>query len=266
MVSGVAGALGTLQFTNASTADDAIISTNAFGQTIFTGNSTGGLARFITNAGGVVDFSGTIGSAGNNRITAGSIEGAGTYNLGGNTLIVGLNSLSTTVSGTINDGGTSGGTGASLVKVGGGTLVLSGANTYTGLTAVLGGTLQLGNGGTSGSILGNVFNDTTFAVNRSDTYTFGGVIVGGGAFEQIGPGTTILTGNSPYTGGTTISAGTLQLGNGGTSGSIVGDVVDNGTLRRSTAPTPTFGGVISGTGACAAERHRHHHPHRRQHL
>jgi len=249
VVSGIAGALGTLQFNNSSTADDATIITNAFGQTIFSGNSTGGFARFITNAGGLVDFSGTSGPAGNNRVTAGSIEGAGTYNLGANQLRVGINGLSTTVSGTINDGGMSGGTGASMVKVGDGTLLLTGANTYTGLTAVLGGTLQLGDGGTTGSILGNVFNAATFRINRSDTYTFGGVIVGGGAFVQMGPGTTVFTGHSFYTGGTTISAGTLQLGNGGTSGGIIGDVLNNGTLAVNRSDTLTLRGVISGTGA-----------------
>ncbi len=78
--------------------------------------------------------------------------------------------------------------GASLVKVGDGTLILSGTNTYTGLTAVLGGMLQLGDGGTSGSILGNVITDATFAINRSDTYTFGGLIEGDGSFVQMGPG------------------------------------------------------------------------------
>jgi len=246
-VSGVSGALGTLQFSNASTADDAVIKTHAFGQTIFSGNSAPGLARFITDAGGVVDFSGTSGSAGNNRITAGSIEGAGTYNLGANTFIVGLNRLSTTVSG--NDGGLSGGSGASLIKLGAGTLILSGNNTYTGLTAVLNGTLQLGDGGTSGSILGNVFNHTTFAINRSDTYTFGGSIVGDGTFVQMGLGTTILTGNSLYTGGTTISAGTLQLGNGGTSGSIIGDVTNQGVLAINRSDSLTLSGVISGARA-----------------
>ena len=249
VVSGVAGALGTLQFTGSSTADDATIRTNAFGQTIFSGNSNPGLARFITDAGGVVDLSGTSGSAGNNRITAASIEGAGTYNLGSNLLEVGLNGLSTTVSGTINDGGISGGSGASLVKVGDGTLILSGNNTYTGLTAVLGGKLQLGDGGASGSILGNVFVHTALAVNRSDTYTYAGRIIGAGSFEQMGPGTTVLTGNSLYFGGTTISAGTLQLGNGGTSGSIIGDVVDNGTFAINRSDTYSFGGAISGSGA-----------------
>ena len=40
----------------------------------------------------------------------------------------------------------------------------------------------------------------------------------------------MLTGANTYTGGTTISAGTLQIGNGGTTGSIAGNVTDNGTL------------------------------------
>src|SRR5262249_5988598 len=76
-------------------------------------------------------------------------------------------------------------------------------------------TLQLGNGGASGSIAGNVTNNGTFAINRSDTFTFGGIISGSGAFQQNGAGTTIFTAANTYTGGTTINAGTLQLGSGG---------------------------------------------------
>ena len=56
-------------------------------------------------------------------MTAGSIEGAGTYELGSKALTVGSNNLSTEVSGTIVDGGV-GGTGGSLIKVGTGTLTL----------------------------------------------------------------------------------------------------------------------------------------------
>jgi autotransporter-associated beta strand protein len=51
--------------------------------------------------------------------------------------------------------------------------------------------------------------------------------------------------NNTYTGGTTISAGTLQVGNGFTTGSIVGDVIDNGTLAFNRANTLSFGGTIS---------------------
>ena len=54
------------------------------------------------------------------------------------------------------------------------------------------------------------------------------MISGTGTVTKLGAGTLTLTGDSTYTGGTTISAGTLPLGNGGTTGSVVGDIVDNG--------------------------------------
>ena len=113
-----------------------------------------------------------------------------------------------------------------------------------------GSTLQLGNGGASGSITGNVLDNGTFAINRSDSFTFGNEISGTGALQQNGTGTLILTGANTYTGVTTISAGsTLQLGNGGASGSITGDVLDNGTFAINDPAGFTFGNVISGTGA-----------------
>ncbi|MFP6560442.1 autotransporter outer membrane beta-barrel domain-containing protein [Paraburkholderia sp. B3] len=136
-----------------------------------------------------------------------------------------------------------------LTKQGAGTLTLTDDNTYTGGTTIAAGTLQLGNGGTSGSILGNIADNGTLAFDRSDSVAFGGTVSGTGAVDQIGTGTTILTANNTYTGGTTISAGTLQLGNGGTSGSILGNVADNGTLAFDRSDSFTFGGTVSGTGA-----------------
>src|SRR5262245_17754070 len=100
----------------------------------------------------------------------------------------------------------------SLTKAGSGTLIPTGSSTYTGGTTITGGTLQLGDGGANGSIVGNVTNNGTFAINRSDTFTFGGVISGSGAFQQNGTGTTIFTAANTYTGGTIINAGRLQLG------------------------------------------------------
>ena len=72
-----------ISFLGASTAGTATITTNTGGETSFAGTSTGDEARFITNAGGTVDISNlTAGSV----MTAGSIEGAGTHNLGANAL------------------------------------------------------------------------------------------------------------------------------------------------------------------------------------
>ena len=93
--------------------------------------------------------------------------------------------------------------------------MLTGANSYTGGTTISAGTLQLGNGGTTGSIVGDVTDNGTLAFNRSDAITFGGVVSGTGSLTQLGAGTTTLTGTNTYTGGTTISAGRLQLGDGG---------------------------------------------------
>jgi outer membrane autotransporter protein len=136
-----------------------------------------------------------------------------------------------------------------LIKNGIGTWTLDESFIYGGGTTITAGTLQLGNGGTSGSIVGNVVDNGTLVFNRSDIVTFPGVISGTGSVTQAGSGTTILTGDNIYGGGTTITAGTLQLGNGGTSGSIVGNVVDNGTLvfNRS-GDKKTFNGLVSGTG------------------
>ena len=93
-----------------------------------------------------------------------------------------------------------------------GTTILTGANTYTGGTTISAGTLQLGNGGMSGSITGNVTNNRIFAINRSDAFSFGGVISGSGAFQQNGTGTTTLTAANSYSGATNVNAGSLRAG------------------------------------------------------
>jgi autotransporter-associated beta strand protein len=136
----------------------------------------------------------------------------------------------------------------SFTKDGPGALMLTGANTYGGGTMIAAGTLQLGNGAASGSILGNVVNNSVFAIDRSDIYTFAGNISGTGAFQQLGSGTTILTGTNTYSGGTTISGGTLQIGNGSTTGSIAGSVVNNSTFNIFNANTAGIATITNNLG------------------
>lgn len=101
-----------------------------------------------------------------------------------------------------------------LVKTDTGTLVLSGDNTYTGGTTVSGGTLQIGDGGTTGSIQGDVTNNGSLAFSRSDDVTFGGVVSGSGKLVQAGTGTLTLTGSNTYTGGTLVQSGILEVVSG----------------------------------------------------
>ncbi|MDT2023905.1 autotransporter-associated beta strand repeat-containing protein [Methylocella sp. CPCC 101449] len=221
-----------MYFSDTSTAGSATI--NNYASTYFSGSSTGGNATIVNNLGGTIDFSGTSGPNGDHKISAGSIAGEGNYILGANELTVGSNNSSTEVAGIIS------GVGGSLVKTGTGTLILSGANTYTGATRIAGGILQIGNGGSTGSIAGDVINDSVLAFNRTGTLTLSGNISGSGEVRQIGPGSTTLTGTNSYTGDTIISNGRLQFGDGSVGGvnTLAGNVIVNGgTLAISTPST-----------------------------
>ncbi len=58
----------------------------------------------------------------------------------------------------------------------------------------------------------------------------------------------MLTGTNTYSGGTKVTAGTLQVGDGGTSGAVVGDITDNAALAFKRSDSVTYAGAISGTG------------------
>lgn len=94
---------------------------------------------------------------------------------------------------------------------------------------------------------GNVYNVATLTINVPLNVTGNGGLVKGGA------GTMILTASNLYTGVTTVNAGTLQLGNAGTSGSLSGGLalVSGTTLayNRTDASAPIAGPVTGSGGA-----------------
>lgn len=100
----------------------------------------------------------------------------------------------------------------SLTKSGDGNLLLVGEGTYTGGTIIAAGSLQLGDGGTTGSILGDVLDNGILSFNRSDDIEFSGRISGTGQVKQIGKGKTTLNAQSIYSGETRVTAGTLAAG------------------------------------------------------
>lgn len=132
-----------------------------------------------------------------------------------------------------------------LTKDGLGTLTLTGSNSYAGGTTIAAGTLRLGNGGTSGSILGNVANSGILAFNRSDMVTFGGTITGTGGVQQIGAGRTSLTAdNSGLVGVSGVYNGILSINGtlGGTFEVVGGRLQGNGQVG---ATTNFSGGTIA---------------------
>ncbi len=195
---------------------------------------------------GANSYSGTttINTAGTLQVGGGGASGTlGTGNVVNNGRLVFNRSDTITVDNAIS------GTGQ-LGKVGTGTLTLTGDNTYSGGTGISDGTLQVGNGGTTGSLgSGDVLNNATLAFNRSDALTVANSIFGTGGLNQIGTGTTILTGSNAYAGTTTISAGVLQVGLGGTTGTLgTGAVTNNATLTFNRSNALTVANAISGTG------------------
>lgn len=173
-------------------------------------------------------------------------------------VVIGTSSLTVSQTNTVNNlrisGVISGGLGSSgLTKTGGGLLILDGNNTYTGTTTISGGILQIGNGGSSGTLAGPVTNNAILRFNRSDTgLVFSSNITGSGSLEHTGSGRVTLTGTNSYSGGTTVSAGTLQIGSG-TSGSITGDITNNATVSFGRSDDTTYAGTISGSGGVTIE-------------
>ncbi len=257
-----------LTFEDNSTAGSSILVNNDF--LAFANTSTAGNAAITNNVGGVVDFSRSSGPNGDHKISAGSIAGAGDFYLGSNALTVGGNNQSTTVSGAISDCGAGGSlcsmpgaTGGMLVKIGTGDLTLSGANTYTGGTRVVAGTLSLASNdalGTGAVVLDpnttlhlagaqiantvNVSGDPNIAVTGANSLTS---IVGSGDVNILGTSgnasTDVLTLNGPnaYTAATFVGDGTA-----GAAATLKGSAVN--ALSASSTTMVTANSILDLNG------------------
>lgn len=212
----------------------------------------------LVNRGAIVGS--VLGSAGANTVTnSGSITAPGTAIslMGGNDRLV--LQAGSAITGLI-DGGAGTDTlaldsiglpqdyaGFELLDITGPVTVTSNA-VFDGTTINPLARLTLGDGGTTGGVGGNITNNGTLAVNRSDAVLFDAAMTGSGNFVQAGTGSLRLTANNTYIGTTTIERGTLIIGNGGTSGAVAGPVVNNGGLVFDRSDTVTVSQVISGNG------------------
>ena len=143
------------------------------------------------------------------QLTGGTLDMTG-HSIGNATNTIDILTLE---SGTLKDVQEINGGGA-VTKTSAGKLVLLGTNTYTGATTINSGTLQVGNGGTSGTLgSGDVIDNATLAFNRSDLLTVSNHVSGSGVVNQTGSGTTVVSGANSYTGQTTVNAGSLLVDN-----------------------------------------------------
>lgn len=236
-----------------------------------------------TFSGGVTINGGTVSAGHNNAL------GTGTFTVLGSTLDIqnGITVSNTTdlradldinvdAGETGTHAGAIGETGGSfgINKVGNGTLVVSGTNSFTGASMVDAGDLQVENGAAlsdSGRV--TVANGAFFSVTDSETIgslacvagavtrvaagqtlttggdntdtTFAGSISNSGGLTKEGTGNFTLSGDSTYTGATTVDDGMLTV-----NGSIVSDTtVNNGATLMGTG---TLGGVMVEAGGTHA--------------
>ena len=133
------------------------------------------------------------------------------------------------------------------------TVIVAGSNPdFTGSVDVQVGSLQLGNGGTTGSLPGggafNIGSGARVIVKQSDTVTqgtdFSGTLNGLGGFSQAGSGTTILNFANAYKGTTNVSAGTLII-NGNQAAATGAVTVANGATLGGSG---VIGGAVTVNG------------------
>jgi fibronectin-binding autotransporter adhesin len=250
---------GTLALTNGS---------NSIGGDI---NVTGTLRLGATGAAGGA----TINMLGSSVDYADGVTNASAINIDSNSSQLNVDAGSATQSGVISE--TDGP--RPLEKTGAGTLTLSAANTFTGPMTITGGTLTVtGGAALADAVAVNVAGGATFNVAQSEaigslagvagssatiaagqTLTtggnnasteFAGVISGAnGALTKAGTGTFTLSGSNTYTGGTTISAGTLAITNDAALGTGIVQLAGGGLLSDGDV---SLAQTVFGSGNIAA--------------
>jgi autotransporter-associated beta strand protein len=133
-------------------------------------------------------------------------------------------------------------------KTGSGTLIFSTNATFAGPVTVSDGVLQIGNGASVGTLTADIVDNTQVVFDYSGSNDYIGSMTGTGSLLLSGTGTAIFEGSLAMTGGATIASGTMQIGNGGATGSISGAIVDDGALVVNRTGIWTLSSDITGTG------------------
>lgn len=228
----------------------------------------------VQNAGGSQQliFGAASGGTGTFNISGGSANVATTLilaSVSGSTGTVNLTGGALTLSGSSY---LSFGSGTGTFNLDGGIFTVGGTNGIRGTGAFNfgNGTLKVGSTLTTSNAMTLKTGATATVDTNGNSATLSGILSGNGGLNKAGTGTLTLSAVNTYTGGTTFTAGTLQIGADSALGDAAGGLTFNGgtlattstfasargvtltgtgTLSPSTGTTLTLSGIVSGTGA-----------------
>ena len=192
---------------SATTAIDNVAGTNTLSGNLAI--NVGGANYWIQSDAGLLTLGGTISAA---------ATGSRTFTF--------LGPGNTTISGVLADGN---GT-VNATKTGTGTLTFLGANTYSGITTISSGALQIGNGGSTGALgTNNVTDNAALIFNLASAVNAPNAITGTGTVAKLGTGTLTFSNANSYGGGTTLAQGVIQANNNAAfgTGAITSDTGTN---------------------------------------
>ncbi|WP_199777466.1 autotransporter domain-containing protein, partial [Bosea sp. FBZP-16] len=256
------------EFHGTSSAGNAAITNTAY--LLFYDDSTAGNATIVNNGAGLINFhtSSTAGSAtitNNASLSFYDTSNAGSATITNTSSLIFYDNSSAASASIVNESslifrGFSTAGSATITTAAGATTQFIAAGNSAGARFITqaGGTVDISDPAglaamTAGSIEGAgnyVIGNKQFTVGSNNLSTeASGVISGSGSLVKTGTGTLTLSGINTYTGGTTISGGTLQLGTAGAVGSILGTVtVGNGAIFNIVNADTTGVTTISNNG------------------
>jgi fibronectin-binding autotransporter adhesin len=143
--------------------------------------------------------------------------------------------------------------GTAFTKTGTGAVTLTGTNSYAGTLTINAGTVQVGDGGSTGTP-GNasiaINSGTSLVFNRSGTLTTGVSLSGSGTLVQNGSGTVELTSSSTFSGPVNVNAGTVKLSGNGAIGNGAISIASGGTVEVAReSSTYNMFNLLSGSGS-----------------